>query len=244
MGMLLTSAPTAGASSESNLAASGASGPPDAAEICSAEHAAETVAVTENVEASALIDQVLADVQDGTYTLHASQSDLEAEEAEATTIEADGEEYSSVTIPISGDYGMASNLTVVFDDDGSVQQYAETLHSENAEGNVAVESYSNGELAAQEDTDTAFMTRAELQEKAQKAESGDEAVAQSGGTVACVATTLGIGTVAAGTIVALCGSSCSVPATPPTAKICAACIGGIVTIAGSTTAFTVMGCFN
>lgn len=240
-GTFLVSTPAASAAPASNVPTD--TNADDAKEICLTEASEQTVALSENTNADELIDQVMTSIDEGDFTLNSSTEDLLMEDAEATTIEIDGQEFSSVTVPVGGNYGMASNFTVVFDGDGEVTEYAESLHSENNEGNVTVESYNNGELTSSEDVDISYMTREELQNEAQNVESADEVVTQSDGTVGCVAATLGIGTVAAGTIVALCAPSCAVPVTPPTAKVCAACIGGIVTIAGSTTAFTVMGCF-
>lgn len=247
-GLMLVSAPAASATPGLETSTSSGDSVATASEVCAVETAAQggsaPVALNEHPDGDALVDQVLTEIESGEYNLNASANDLQTDQGEATSIEVEGEEVSSVTIPIAGDYGMASNLTVIFDDQGGVAEYAETLHSENAEGNVTVEAYNNGELMNSEDTDITYMTQEELQEEAQNADDEGGIAPQNTNTTACVASILGINTVLAGTVVALCGGSCAVPVTPPTAKVCAACIGGIVTIAGGTTAGLVMGCFS
>ena len=49
--------------------------------------------------------------------------------------------------------------------------------------------------------------------------------------------------VAAGIILVVCGGSCAVPVTPPTAVICAASIGAFAVVAGASIT-AVMGCFK
>lgn len=73
-------------------------------------------------------------------------------------------------------------------------------------------------------------------------------LAQSGAAKAaadpttCIMAVLGVSAIVAGIILVLCGGSCSVPVTPPTAAICVACIAGIATVGGASIT-AVMGCF-
>ena len=53
----------------------------------------------------------------------------------------------------------------------------------------------------------------------------------------------GVGAVAAGIILVVCGGSCAVPVTPPTAVVCAACIGAFAVVAGASIT-AAMGCFK
>lgn len=59
----------------------------------------------------------------------------------------------------------------------------------------------------------------------------------------CLMAVLGVGAVAAGIILVVCGGSCAVPVTPPTAVVCAACIGAFAVVAGASIT-AVRGCFK
>ena len=59
----------------------------------------------------------------------------------------------------------------------------------------------------------------------------------------CLMAVLGVDAVAASIILVVCGGSCAVPVTPPTAVVCAACIGAFAVVAGASIT-AVMGCFK
>ncbi|MDN5685730.1 MAG: hypothetical protein L0G94_03470 [Brachybacterium sp.] len=91
--------------------------------------------------------------------------------------------------------------------------------------------YSNGELTMDKDTGHAFVSDSELLQQ-------DPGLSTCGvgGTVACVATTLGVSGGAAHLIATVCAGACVTPATGFSAAVCAACIGGYATMGGASIA--------
>jgi len=182
-------------------------------------------------------EQLAADVTElidsGEVTVNAPAEALVRDGAKAYQVEAGEEQQqvTSVSFPISGSYSEPlSNLTVLFDAEGAVVQYSETLISEGDTGNFHITSYADGELTNSEDTGISYMDDEQLRGEMT---AGNEAVAESNSTAACLASVLGV-SVAVGAVIAYaCAGSCSVPMTPVTAPICAACIGGFAVVGGA-----------
>lgn len=191
------------------------------------------MALIEGAPAERLTADVSALVGDGEVTVHASAEALVRDEAKAYQIETDSDQpqHTSVSVPISGGYSEPlSNLTVLFDAEGAVIQYAETLYSQADSGNFHISSYVDGALTQSEDTGIPFVGDEQLRDETAAA---NEAVAESANTGACVAAVLGVSGAVGAAIAYACVGSCSVPMTPVTAPVCAACVGGFAVVGGA-----------
>ncbi|WP_223830625.1 hypothetical protein [Nocardiopsis quinghaiensis] len=183
--------------------------------------------------AERLAADVAALVGDGEVTVHASAEALARDGAKAYQIKADSDQpqHTSVSVPISGGYSEPlSNLTVLLDAEGAVVQYAETLYSQADSGNFHISSYVDGALTKSGDTGIPFVGDEQLRDEVAAA---NEAVAESASTGACVAAVLGVSGAVGAAIAYACVGSCSVPMTPVTAPVCAACIGGFAVVGGA-----------
>lgn len=191
-------------------------------------------------DAQALESQTIDDLESGVHDIRSADS-LNANKVVVNGAEADGEPFTAVTVPVGGDYSMISNVTVVYDEQHEVVQYAETLLSENADGNFHIETYVDGTQTTSEDTDVRFMSDAELLTESEEAADDREAQpAGVGSTVACLAAVGGIGGTAAYFIAGACAGAC---VSGVGAGVCAACIGGYAALgAGGMTAAA--SCFN
>ena len=63
-----------------------------------------------------LTDAVSAAVMSGEISTHAPRTALTLDKTKVYTVDTDGPTYTSVTVPVAGDYSTVSNLTVVFDE--------------------------------------------------------------------------------------------------------------------------------
>jgi len=153
----------------------------------------------------------------------------------AYSIDVEGVTGTSVTFAIEGGgYVQPSNLTYVLDGSGALSQYSESTVIEGQDGLLDVTTYIDGALVQSEKFDPAAAEASAL---------ATDASAKAADPATCLMAVLGVSSVVAGIILVMCGGSCSVPVTPPTATICAACIGGIALVGGGSIA-AVMGCFN
>lgn len=192
-----------------------------------------TMAAASGDEADTLTDAVIAGVESGEFTLHAPESALDASGAKVYAFEYEGDAFTSVTVPIGDDYSTTSNLTVLFDDDGTVLQYGETLVSENDAGNFNVASHIDGELVSSQDTDLSYMTDAELQQELDATSQELNAEAQSSNTGACLAAVLGVSGIVGGIIAYTCAGACASAAVGVGVPFCVACIAAFATVGGA-----------
>jgi hypothetical protein len=188
---------------------------------------------------------VSAAVTSGKIATHAPRTALSLGKAKVYMVDTDGPTYTSVTVPVAGGYSTVSNLTVLFDGKGHIVQSGETLISRNAAGNFNISNFAGGKLVKSNDTDRPFMTNAQLLKKADQgtavtAKRAGVAADGVGGTVACVATILGVGGPFAYLIVGACTGACTVPIVGT--GICIACIGAYAAV-GGTAMTTVASCF-
>lgn len=153
-------------------------------------------------------------------------------DAKVYTIDFGSETTTTVTFPISGSgYVELSNLTFVLDSKGQILEFTESVVTETDDALFAIAMYEGGELFHTETVNP-------------QAYLDDQQVSARGvSPTACVAAVLGVSVVFAGVILTLCGGSCSVPYTPPTAVVCGACIGGIAVVGGASIP-AVMGCLD
>lgn len=153
----------------------------------------------------------------------------------AYAIDFAGVKATSVSFPIEGGaYVQPSNVTYILDEAGQLAQYSESTVVERADGVLDVNTYRDGALIQSAEVDPG----ADL-----SALSAGASAAAAVDPVTCLMAVLGVSSIVAGTILILCGGSCSVPVTPPTATICAACIGGIAIVGGASIT-AVMGCMS
>lgn len=197
-------------------------------------------------------EDVTQSVEEGEIDLHAPEDSLDASEATVEDVDSDKGTYTAVTLPIAGSYNMLSNLTVVYDEAGTISQYSETLYYKNDNGNFQLTQYTNGKLDQDKDMDVAYMSDAELLKDMESStpdpadgveaqgKEGTELETQGAGAVAsCIAGSLGVGGTVAYLIAGACAGSCVGQVYP----VCAACIGGYAAL-GSAGVGAVAACFQ
>ncbi|MFT2752648.1 hypothetical protein [Clavibacter sp. Sh2088] len=174
--------------------------------------------------------------EDAGATQHSPAASLDREGVKVYAIDVEGAKATSVTFPLTGD-GLVqpSNLTYVVDEGGELAQYSESTVIEGEDGSLEVTTYRDGALVHSASLDAAAQPTGLLADASASASAADPTT--------CLAAVLGVSAVVAGVILVLCGGSCSVPFTPPTAVVCAACIGGFAVVGGASIA-AVMGCFD
>lgn len=192
-------------------------------------------------EAGDLTAAVVKKLKSGEFASHAASSALNADKAKVYTIESEGDEFTSVTIPAEGEYAVTSNFTVILASHGDVVDYSETLLTD-VDGFYHLAQYQNGKQVKNEDTGVAVLTEAEFN-KAAAGDPGTAVPAGAGKTAACVATVLGVSGGVAAVIVSVCAGSCAGVATGVGAAVCAACIGAYATVGGASIT-TVGNCFK
>lgn len=147
-------------------------------------------------------------------------------------LDIDGVRATSVTSPIEGgSFMQPSNVSYVLDEVGQLSQYSESTVVEREGGMIDLNTYRDGVLIHSAQIDPGTLSAQQ------------STAAKAMGPTTCLMAVLGVSAVVAGIILVLCGGSCSVPVTPPTATICAACIAGIAVVGGASIP-AVMGCFN
>lgn len=147
-------------------------------------------------------------------------------------LDIDGVKATSVTFPVEGgSFMQPSNVSYVLDEAGQLSQYSESTVVERGDGLIDLNTYRDGVLIHSAQIDPSTLS-------AQQSAAG-----KAIDPTTCLMAVLGVSAVVAGIILVLCGGSCSVPVTPPTATICAACIAGIAVVGGASIP-AVMGCFN
>ncbi|WP_157062950.1 hypothetical protein [Actinopolyspora mortivallis] len=182
-------------------------------------------------------------VKNGEVSVQAPQRALSWDQAKVYRVDAEETTSTSVTIPVDGDYSLVSNLTVLFDENGDIVQYSETLISENKEGNFNITSFTDGVLVNSNDTDQPYMTDEQLQQGANSGAGSSESMTAMGvgSTVACVASVLGVSGATGYLIVSACTGACTIPGAGT--SVCVACIGAYATVGGASIT-AVASCFG
>lgn len=209
--------------------------PSVAASKQAAANPAQTITTVSGHDATAMTDAAIALVKNGQVDVHAAASSLDVSEAKVLAIDTESGTFTSVTVPISGDYSFTSNFSVVFDSSGNLAQYGETLVSENEDGNFNVTTYADGVLTSDQDTDLAFMLDAELKQDMANSMSAVSAGFQTAdkNTGACIATVLGLSGVAGAIIAYGCADACASAAIGIGVPFCVGCISGFAVIGGA-----------
>lgn len=148
--------------------------------------------------------------------------------------------YRSLTIPITSAYEFPSNLTVIFTPDGSPISYSETLVARTSLTAYSLQVFTNGEMTKNTQVDIAAPPSGTSTCGTTTASAETMGI---GAVAGCLVTTLGISGLTAWLIAGACSGSCAVPLTPPTATVCAACIGAFALV-GTGAASYAMGCFQ
>lgn len=166
--------------------------------------------------------------------------DLNFDESRLLEIEAEGENYTSLSIPVTGEeYSFLSNLTVVYDNNKEIVTYSETLYTTNEDNKFVVSNYVDGTLVEQKDTDMDYHTDEELREGLENIQNGNVVQPQGvGGVAACIVSVAGVTGVVGYMLVTACTGAC-ITLNP----VCAACIGGFAAI-GAADIGAVAACFQ
>ncbi|PMQ18560.1 hypothetical protein CIK84_18545 [Glutamicibacter arilaitensis] len=164
-------------------------------------------------------------------TVQASSKSLAFEEAAVYKISAANGSYTTVTIPIHGEYSLLSNFTVVFDNHGNVAQYTEMHLSENSEGNFRATNFTDGALTSERDSEIKFVNDAVLEQGV--SQSLDVAMPAAKSTKNCLIAVLGVSGATATLLAWVCAGSCAAAAAGIGVPFCVACIAGYATIGGA-----------
>lgn len=159
-------------------------------------------------------------------------------------INLDNSEYTSVNIPIIGEYSTLSNVNILFDKDNKFIGYTETLIYNNPEINkFVIDNYQNGILLEHKETSIDFISNEKIKEGLQglKAIGNQPRTRGIGATTGCIGALLGVNGVVAYLIAGTCTTACA--AAPVTGAVCAACIGGICVI-GAADIGAIIACFK
>lgn len=181
------------------------------------------------------IEAAMSAVEQGAIAIHAPANTLDRTHATVYTIGSAQGDYTSVTIPVKGDFSLLSNFTVVFDAAGRIAQYNEMLLTENTAGNFNITSYADGGLVSSQDTDIQYTSDADLRKGLAGAEAGSPGgvSTMAKNTGACLGTVLGVGGVAGALIAWACAGSCAAAAIGVGVPFCVACIAAYATIGGA-----------
>lgn len=152
------------------------------------------------------------------------------DKATVLEIEKDGERFHSVTVPVKG-YSPLSNFTVVYEQDGSVSNYAESQFRKGDDGNFVVDQWMNGEFERTKNLGVEYIPDSKFEAEIVKAREQSEQIAQKAGeergigkVAACLTGVAGIGGPVAYVIAGACAGSCAAPELI-SKGVCAACIG-------------------
>lgn len=150
-------------------------------------------------------------------------------------VEKNGERFYSVTVPISG-YSELSNFTAIYNRDGSLSNYAESLFHEGKNGNFSVDQWVNGKFHRTKDLGVKYISGGDFKKEVAKARKQSEQMAKRaaeersiGKVATCLAGLTGIGGGVVYVIAGACAGSCVSP-DPASKPICAACIGAYATL--------------
>lgn len=210
------------------------------AECAAASETVETAATTDSPEmvlldgeaAAAAVSQATSLAEAASITPQTPTNLVNYDRAKVYALNVDGVKATSVTFPTEGgSFMQPSNVSYVLDEAGQLSQYSESTVVEREDGLIDLNTYRDGVLVHSAQIDPSTLAAQQ------------SAAANAMDPTTCLMAVLGVSAVVAGIILVLCGGSCSVPVTPPTATICAACIGGIAVVGGASIP-AVMGCFN
>lgn len=200
----------------------------DEGESCSTQESSvgstTEMTLVDDQKAGDLLSAAIEAKKDGRISVQAPQGAFLQDQAKVYAVNAEDAAFTSVTIPVGGNYSMLSNLTVLFDESGEIVQYGETLISENDAGNFNIASFMEGDLVNSNDTDLPYMTDAQLRQES-------FTTMGVGGTAACVASVLGVSGFTAYLIVGACTGACGVPGVGT--AVCVACIGAYAAVGGA-----------
>ena len=189
------------------------------------------------------------DISSNQIDLSSTVEQLKFDSAVALEMEKQGQSFTTVAVPIEG-YSPISNFTVVYEEDGSLSNYAETRYYEGDNGNLWMDQWIDGDFNQSKDLGVEFIDNDAMKKEMQELkEAGDDAAAllakerSVGKIAACLAAATGVGGVAAWAIAGACAGACTFPEPTASKVVCAACIGGYATLGAGGMAAVVQ-CFQ
>lgn len=210
---------------------------------CSAQSVENATSMTllDSHESSKYIDLAKSKITSGEFVANAP---VKLSDAKVYKVNAGSSSGYSVTFQLEGDYSYLSNFTVLIDTQGNVSTYSETQIGLGESGNFKIVSYQDGQLVNTKETPVPYMADDELQSSNYRSSTASASTPQSvGGTVACVASVLGISGAVGYIIVSACSGACTAVATGVGGVVCAACIGAYATVGGASIG-AVASCFK
>lgn len=205
-----------------------AAGSPTAA--CQTGSSSTSLTQVTGAAAQAAIDAVTGALAQGAIATHAPAPSIDLAQAKVYTVSTEGPNYTSVTVPVRGEYTAISNLTVVLDASGAVAQSGETLIGRSAADTFTISNYVDGQLTRSTDTGLPFLTDAQLARQP-VGEAPVTTLKSPGQIAACVAAVLGVSGATAYLIVGACTGACGVPLVGT--AVCVACIGAYAAVGGA-----------
>ncbi|WP_025026118.1 hypothetical protein [Caldalkalibacillus mannanilyticus] len=189
-----------------------------------------------------LIDNAISNNE---VVMNGSEVELDFSNAKFLKITQNDTDYTSATIPITGDqYSFTSNFTLIFDSNNEIINYSEILVTKSDNNKFVITSFSDGKLTHEEETDLDYVSNSELEKQLAdlqaSLEEGNQQIQPEGikEVAACIALIASVDLVVAYLIAGTCAASC--PAVPP---VCAACIAAVATL-GVANIAGIVGCFN
>lgn len=245
LALSLTAAGVANATEESIPVASSA----ESSQCSVADNAPDRSRELTGSQRETALGQVQQDISSNRVELSLTPGQLKLDSAVVLEMEKQAQTFTTVAVPVEG-YSPISNFTVVYEEDGNLSNYAETLYYEGENGNLWMDQWIDGHFAQSKDLGVEFIDDDAMKKEMQSLkEAGDEAATHLanersvGKIAACLAAATGVGGVAAWAIAGACAGACALPEPTASKAVCAACVGGYATLGAGGMA-AVVGCFQ
>ena len=208
------------------------------------ELATNSTEITDPTKVNDLIILIKNAINNKKVTVNHQNGKLDYSKTKILEVRQNNEMYTTITVPVEGGtYSLLSNMTfVLFNNE--ILGYSETLITRSIDDKFIIDTYYDGELIENNQTDLDYVDNNEIQESLdiihENAENGFDYTQTKGipEIAGCIVAVAGINGVVAYLIAGTCIASC--PAIPP---ICAACIGGVCAM-GAADIGAVIACFN
>lgn len=206
--------------------------------------ASQSQEITNPIVTEMMKNDALNCIKEKKIILNGQNVNLHWNDSKFLSIDKEDTNYKSISVPIEGqEYSYFSNLTVVFDKNGNLVTYSESLITKNQVNKFVIDTYIEGAKVSTQNTDIDYINNSKLKEglsslKQSVQESKNVNARGIGAIAGCIAAIAGIN----GTVAYLIAGTC-VAACPAVAPICAACIAGVCTI-GAADIGGVIACFK
>lgn len=205
------------------------------------EKASKINAVEDEYLTNEAICKLQSDIYNGNVKLNVNIKELDFENAKLAVVNG-VENVKALTVPVVKDnYSQLSNLTVLFDNNNKVTDYAESNVTRSSNNTFEITLFQDGEEYYNEVTNIEFIENEEVSNYLSDVEEAfaDYNPNEKGLNIPCFAAISGAGAGVAGIILKLCGAPCVLA--PP---VCIVCLGGILIAGGGGIAAGVWACWE